>query len=317
MALELLAGPFDCAPVIDRNVVTGTTDTTYPASGMGAGMLIEGRGVLTEAGGLRRFLVQPDGAFAQLGGARFSNSTTVLAWSETTDRWYAEYERSVTGGRVRLLHPITLMGWEDIGAAPASTPSSAALLPDGTWISTGFSDAVQRYRDGAWTVDAHVPIVAGLYLSWAEDPEEVWLANASGDCLRYNWRARAATTGILRTHVNCTGMWYWRKHRVLMSLHAESGLRRVRVWATTPLPAALVQTVTPAPTAGRVSRVRTRLLGSDAEPCVGEVVSWSVPSGYQLVPLQPVTDDSGYALADLIVPMGMAGDGSVTASVVI
>lgn len=327
MGLELLAGPFDVFPVVDRVLVTtGVADARPPGIDIaGQCMLIEGRGVLTHAGNLR-FVVQPDGAYAQLGSGRFNRPTMasarVLAWVEGGQRSYAEYETTSTGdyfstGRVHELHPVTLTGWRDLGPVPAFAPHAAAYLPGGIWISTSFDVLrLRRYNGTAWDVEADLPLASAHFLSWAESPDEIWLGNLLGEVCRYNWRTRAVVVGSLRrTGVACMGIWYWRKHGVFVSLHNESGVRRTRVWASTPLPTKLEQTVLPAPTAGRVSRVRSRLLGSHDEPCAGEVVTWEVPAGYQLVPLSPVTDSDGYALADVVVPMGATGTGAIVARV--
>lgn len=332
MALELLAGPFDVFPVVDRTRVTTGLPTTQPSplEMGGDAVLIDGRGILTGSGDRQRFVVQHDGAYAQIGVARFQQVGMQPGYVLTClggRQSYAEYDRYGTGspalstGRLHELHPVTLMGWKDIGSPPPGAPQSAMLLPDGTWISAVAmlgAPAMARHSGGSgWVVDAELPISAGAYLSHADNPDEVWVANFLGECVRYDWRRRLVVSGVMRTHLPCFGMFYSRKHRVILTISSESNIRRVRVWATTPRPVTLVQTVTPAPTAGRVSRLSVRLLGSDSEPCPGESVRWTAPSGYQVITVQPVTDESGYALADLIVPMGAAGSASVTAEVVI
>lgn len=328
MALELLAGPFDCVPVVDRvRVTTGQPATGNPGDTIGGyTMLIEGRGILTQFGRVRT-LVQPDGAFARLGFGRFAmlgqSNVLGLAWVDGLRQSYVEYEQYVSGSaistrRAHELHPVTLAGWRDVGPEPPNRPYNAAMVRDGSWISTAFGlTAVHRHNGASWIQEATLPIVRGTYLSWSDDPDEVWIANQEGDAVRYNWVVRAAVGSVVRTHVANFGMFYWRKHGVFVSIHSEAGIRRTRVWATTPRPHSLMQTVLPAPTAGRVSRIATRVVGSDGEPCAGEVVRWTVPDGYQLVPLSPVTNVDGYAFADLIVPMGATGTAEVSAEAVV
>lgn len=327
MALELLAGPFDVLPVIDRvRVMTGVADTRTPGGDIGGQcMLIEGRGILSHVSSVR-YLVQPDGAYSLLGYGRFSlptqASVRVLLWAADGRRTYGEFEQTaptsrISTGSVHELHPVTLAGFNAVANAPPGGPQAAVLLPGGVWLSTSFHAlAISRYDGAAWVREADLPVVAGNYLSWAEAQDEIWIANLIGEACRYNWRTRRVTA-LVRTDVECMGMWYWRKHGVFLSLHSQQGgTRSVRVWAATPRPTKIEQTVLPPPTAGRVSRISTRLLGSYNEPCAGETVQWSAP-GYEIVPLSPITDESGYARADLIVPMGATGGGSVTASVVI
>ncbi len=336
MALEQLAVN-DLFPVIDRVLVTTGVADASPLGSLSTGgaMYVEGRGVLCGNG----TVVMPDGAFAPIAISRFGTTTTVQRGlcGLGGRRWYCEYERQrstqvdpLFNGHAYALSPVTLQGAVDLGAVPFnfSGPQAnygpAALLPDGTWLVVGFSygEGGQarlgpgRYVDGAFQLEADLPDDAGsAWFSWADDDDEIWICGGSGSAVRYNYARRAFAGPVLQSGQYNVGMFYLRKHGVFLSL-ADSP-PRTYVHATTPRPDRIVQTVAPPPRQGRVSRVRTRLLGSFNEPCAGEPVQWRATEGYQVVPVQPVTDRDGYALADLIVPFGMTGAGSVTAEVVI
>lgn len=328
MALELLGGPFPLVPVVDRDAVVGRAPTAY-ADFTGDAMFVEGRGVLSQ-GSNRRHLVQHDGSFATLGQGRYrQQSQVVLAWVDGGKRGYAEFERySDAASRLYALHPVTLMGWRAIGARPpGNLQSVGALLPNGRWLRP-LTSGVGEWNGIEWVrvADLSELFFTGAleYLSWADGPEEIWLGTRTGECVRYNWATRTRTSGRLRLDAGSSmGLWYWQKHDLLVSMNMEllpgamSYRALVRVHATSPRPAKLVQTVAPAPMAGRVSRVTTRVLGSYDEPCAGENIRWSASSALSLVPLQSVTDADGYAYADLIVPMGASGSGDVTSEAVV
>ncbi len=336
MALEQLAVN-DVRPVIDRVRVTTGLPTASPLAGFSAStsMYVAGRGLLCVSGSTR-CMVAPDGVFAPIAIGRFGNEQVQLGLCGLGGRrWYCEYERqrrnqpdSLFNGHAYALSPVTLQGATDLGAVPFNIGGSpeanygpAALLPDGAWLVVGFGNdrlGPGRYVGGVFQIEADMPAGAGsAFFSWAEHDDEIWICGGNGSAVRYDFVRRVFVGPVLQTGLSNSGLFYMRKHGVLLSISGSSGPARTYVHALTPRPDRMEQTVAPPPRQGRVSRVRTRLLGSYNEPCEGEAVQWTAPAGYQIVPVQPVTDADGYALADLIVPFGMTGGGSVTAEVVI
>ncbi len=92
-----------------------------------------------------------------------------------------------------------------------------------------------------------------------------------------------------------------------------------QIVAHTPAPAtlsnpAVVDVLLDAVEAGHVSHIRVRCLGSNSEPCTGELINWSIAAGAGfLAEPQSATDDSGYASNKLVIPIGSAGTVTVNA----
>jgi hypothetical protein len=107
------------------------------------------------------------------------------------------------------------------------------------------------------------------------------------------------------------GCWYVPKHDVFVELKNK----QLKILANAIQPATLSNpAATPAVGAGLVSRLQVQLLGTQGEPCVGELIDWSVWAGVgSLTVPQSATDSNGYATSALVVPVGSAGSVTVNA----
>ena len=121
-------------------------------------------------------------------------------------------------------------------------------------------------------------------------------------------RAISVTTGLI-------GTWYSEKHDIFISLHDYgSNVWKVNVWASSVLPTTLSTPVAlSGPSKGRVSQMRTRLTGSASDPCVGELIDWTLTGDGALSAAQSETDIDGYAYIDYIAPIDTVPSFDLTA----
>src|SRR6185312_8049300 len=100
------------------------------------------------------------------------------------------------------------------------------------------------------------------------------------------------------------GCWYIPKWDIFLELQLSA--KQLKVLANAVEPATLSNPVALTPiTAGNVSEMQVQLLGAQGEPCVGELVNWSVASGSgSASPGQSTTDDNGYAKTNYASPVG-------------
>jgi hypothetical protein len=101
------------------------------------------------------------------------------------------------------------------------------------------------------------------------------------------------------------GCWCVPKYNIFVELKSL----QLKILADSIAPATLSNPVaSPAAGAGLVSQVSVQLLGAQSEPCVGELIDWSIASGTgDLAVPQSATDETGTAINLLIVPIGSAG----------
>ena len=109
------------------------------------------------------------------------------------------------------------------------------------------------------------------------------------------------------------GVWYVPRYDVFVELVSK----QLKVLANAVRPASLANpSALTTVQAGRTVQVRTQLLGAQSEPCVGELINWSITSGSgSLTAAQTTTDEDGYAHNTLISPIGGGGDVTVQAMV--
>lgn len=112
-----------------------------------------------------------------------------------------------------------------------------------------------------------------------------------------------------------SGCWYIPKWDIFLEFQIVA--KQLKVFANAVAPATLsnpsaLSTVT----AGNVSTMKVQLLGAQGEPCVGELIDWSVTSGDGAIsPLQSATDVDGYATANYAAPVGSSGSVTINAAV--
>lgn len=109
------------------------------------------------------------------------------------------------------------------------------------------------------------------------------------------------------------GIWYSQRFKIWISMHNETGPSRneIRVWANETRPATLSDPIAlQAINRGRVSDMQVQLLGSADEPINGQLIEFDLVSGPgELLNLQALTDEEGYAITRYACPV--SGSGSV------
>lgn len=142
----------------------------------------------------------------------------------------------------------------------------------------------------------------GTTFSRTNLPYIVWIITNGGTAIQYNLTTKTflpETICYLPAH---RAAWYSPRFNVFIVLFNDATLS---VYAAAPLPDTLANpTAVPSLTRAQVNTVRTRLLGSNSEPCAGELVTWSLTAGSgELLTAQSTTDSNGYATAQYLAPM--------------
>lgn len=166
---------------------------------------------------------------------------------------------------------------------------------------------------GSWTNEATLTYGGGT-TSWSRTRAQNVLAliNHAGEIVYYDVEARAQVGGVSYIGTN-QGAWYSPKHDIFV---ARASPHVLKVYANAVRPDSLSNPAAVSPlTQGRVSQVRVRLLGSNSDPCEGELIDWSITAGVgALAEAQSTTDEDGYAYNDYIAPVVASGSpaGNVT-----
>lgn len=107
--------------------------------------------------------------------------------------------------------------------------------------------------------------------------------------------------------------WYIPKWDIFLELKNK----QLKVYANAVRPASLSNpSALSAVQAGLVTQWQVQVLGAQGEPCVGELVNWSIGSGDgSLTALQSTTDDNGNAQVGYICPVGSSGSVTIDAEV--
>ena len=306
MALELLAGPFT---VTDK--LTGTP--------VGDGILgfpcwVDGRGLLLPSDDVV-YMVQLDGA----------------AYPVVVDSWlaYGLVLRNAgtdptTGRRWHgLSDSLGAFGEWDID--PVTLYKTTQAASDYIVIARGYARLHDRYiypiggridwkpldLSAGWAVEQSLAgLTNAACLSWGSRLDEIIVGTEDGQAVRYDWVAKTFIGPIHTIGMACLGLWWSALHGVYLSLHDAGTTLEVRVWAATVQPASVSN---PAPdatiTAGRRTRIRSRVLGAHADPCKGEVVAWTLTGAGALSPAASYTDADGYASTYYEAPLSGGGAG--------
>jgi hypothetical protein len=107
------------------------------------------------------------------------------------------------------------------------------------------------------------------------------------------------------------GCWYVPKYDVFVEMKSQ----QIKILTDATAPDSLSNPVaSPSVAAGIASQVSVQLLGAQSEPCVGELINWSIRSGTgTLAEPQSATDATGTAINTLIIPVGSSGSVAVDA----
>lgn len=174
-----------------------------------------------------------------------------------------------------------------------STPS--------TWVSE------YTFSGAATGATEHIPSV-----SPTEYSDIICFVWSNGTVAYYNWvtKTEVLTRKYLPTNL---GAWYSPLFGIFI---VKISARVFSIYAAAPRPDSLSSPVALTPILkGKSSDVQVRVLGSNNEPCIGEIVTWSLSGTGALDPLQSITNSDGYAVTKYRAPLYITDTPSVTASV--
>jgi hypothetical protein len=209
--------------------------------------------------------------------------------------------------------------------SPGGFPVCQVITPDGRYLyfaSPGFASlAVLTSNDGVtftleYTFDSPTRGDTCVTVSRGRSPTEVCSVWNSGKVLFYDVALKAQPAQVPMFVVDSFDACYYVPKWNVFWVYTHGVFQIV---APTPAPATLsnpdpVDAIIDAVEAGHVSHLRVQCLGSDSEPCIGELINWSITSGAGfLAEPQSATDDSGYALNKLVIPIGASGSVDVHA----
>ncbi|WP_349609148.1 hypothetical protein [Cupriavidus sp. DF5525] len=292
MALELLAGPFD---IKDASGAILAGLPTYGNSfydddvGFYAGALL---------------VVQLDGrAYRRASQESSSNFTLdlqnpgeyLIHESLTESRLYKFNKRSGTIGEIVVDSAVT----NYVAGTQVRTPDRY-LNVSGTNV---------RYKPltlvGGWTYEASLTgdVSGPMTVSRTRDANVLAIAFGNGTVLFYDWVQKRQVSGAVYVGANA-GVWYSPRHDIYVALASD----KLKVFASTPRPATLSNPVAVTPLVkGRASVLKARALGSNSEPCPGELVDWSLTGPGSLAIDQSMTDGDGWAWNTYVAPMAAGG----------
>ncbi|WP_042886352.1 hypothetical protein [Cupriavidus necator] len=305
MALELLAGPF--------NIVANGSLVTDPSAG-GSALYDDDIGLYTFSfakGGLH--VVQLDGhAYLRAAQARanafaldLQNPGEYLVHDSSEEsRLYKFNKRAATFGDL-------VLGSEATGyvvGAQVRTPDRYLHFA-GTNVQSKPLTLV-----GSWAYEASLSGAAigdSATISRTRDTNVLAVAFGNGTVVFYDWVKKTQVGGVAFIGAN-VGAWYSPRHDIFVALVGA----QLTVFASSPRPATISDPVAVTPLAkGRASSIKTRVLGSNSEPCKDETVDWALIGPGALELLQSATDSNGWAWNTYIAPNAAGGMPTITAEV--
>lgn len=209
-----------------------------------------------------------------------------IADSSTTDMWTRYFDRYLRAENGRMY------------SAPLSATSAGALV----------QECLFPFPPGRASGLATISDYGGGFLSVGFIDGDIWIYDP----------ANLTTIGEWKTiDLPNAGLWYSKRFNVFISMHALGiglGLE-LRVWANETRPFSIsdpiaLQELQP----GRVSEIQVQVLGSAEEPVKGQLVEFSIGSGDgALVNEQALTDEEGYAIAQLAIHINDSGSTQIDA----
>jgi hypothetical protein len=207
-----------------------------------------------------------------------------------------------------LLPGVTIAGANDIDV----------ITPDGRYLQFR-NDQVWSSIDGVTFVSEYAfaaPSGSTVNnVSRGRTATEVCIAFSGTNTLRfYDVSLKRQVGETLYIGESFSSCWCIPKWDVFLE-HAGSGIGAIKILANNTAPATLSSpTALATVTAGNVSQLQVRLLGAQSEPCIGELINWSISAGVgSLTVPQSATDSHGYAVTGLVIPVGGAGNVTVGA----
>ena len=314
MALEHLAGPF--------TIINRLTESPVGKTISGAPIWVDGRGLLLPISSEGVFLVQMDGAAYPVATESNDYGLALVGAGNAPSARSRGYGLSDALGAYGEwdIDAVTLFKTARVGDSYVYPGRNYARLHDRyVYPLAGRIYARPLDLSASGTIEASVDnLTHAVSLSW-DAGNELVVGSSDGLIARYDW-IRKTFVGALRTiGMACLGLWWSAKHGVYVSLHNDGATLALRVWAATVRPAVVGMPTPDAPLiAGHRTRFRARVLGAHADPCVGEVVAWSLSGTGTLSPLTSHTDDEGVAETCYNAPLSSGGaDVQISAEVAV
>lgn len=203
--------------------------------------------------------------------------------------------------------------------APSGPIADIRVVCQDRFLKFSFADVQSSplYDGVNWTTEYTfaAPSFSGVgtTISRGRGPFEICLADGNGQIRFYDTRNKTQAGAIRYVGETCDAVVYVPKWDVFVEVKALN----VKVLADAPRPASISNPVlAPAATAGEVSVATVQVLGAQGEPCVGELVDWSIGAGGgSLSAAQSTTDDNGNATVDYIAPSGLSGTVTIDAAI--
>jgi hypothetical protein len=301
MALELLYGP------------TPITFGAVPVAAVGNPLTwMQGVGLLMP--------VQPAGGSYGLYATQMDGNT--LGPRSTFSGSYTAVLDLRSARGLAMLGSGALYGFNYLAGQPNPAPllASASLnirviTADGRYLSfngsgvSSSTDGVTFTSEYAWAA----PDASSFQcVSRGSSSTEICVLLTNNQLRFYDTVGKTQNGPSLFVGESASGVWYVPKYNVFVELLGP----QIKILANMVAPATLSNPVaSPAVVAGDVSKLTVQLLGAQSEPCVGELIDWSVASGSgSLILPQSVTDANGNATNSLVVPVGSTGSVVVDAS---
>lgn len=308
MALELLAGPF--------TVTNKLTGAAVGDSISGAPIWVDGRGLLLPITNEDVYVVQLDGAAYPAIDDRSLTYGLVLQGAGSDPRagrrWYGFADEYGAFGDWDADDVTLYKKSLFVANTPLSGGHNYARVHDRYLYPTGGRiDWKPLDLSASWEVEQSLTgLTNAEFLSWGSVAGEIVVGTTGGLVVRYDWVAKVFRGTTRTIGMACIGLWWSALHGVYLSLHDAGSTLTLRVWAATVQPVSVSAPAADASlTAGRRTRVRSRVLGAHADPCDGEVVAWALTGVGTLSPAASLTDADGYAETYFEAPLdgGAAG----------
>lgn len=309
MALELLYGPVNVA-------YNGTQVSTF-GGGLGAAF-VQGLGLIgfmTPTGGAPgTYVVQLDGTVAPR--SNYTGAGADIIPDLRRDRGFAA--------------EISLNRFQDFNYLACNpeltqwlTPPSGSfgtvhtIAPDrflqfsNTHVNYSALDDAQTFTSEYTFTGTNPGAVASISVA---GPTELCIAYGTGVTPQirfYDWVRKTQSRPTMFVSETHAGVWYVPKWDFFIELKS----RQLKILANAIHPATISNPAfSPSPIAGQTSDVSVQVLGAQSEPCVGELVNWSITSGGgSLSVTQSATDANGFAHTTYIAPTTLVGSVTIGA----
>lgn len=304
MAVRQLAGPFNIASGAGAVATNANNLLWYPGVGLHA---------LVTPGGVNR-IITLDGIYA--------NSSTYIDPYYYPKCWWAGVNKVLIsiGGMEYFYDPklFIVTGKAQSGVLTELPHKNYIRLDDRRLkaATSPYFNRIQSVIDGVVVNEGEVfPFNIGTIWAGRNASEIFVTADMTPQFCFYDTQNREISSSIMNLGMTHDGLVYAPEFGVLVSLHTTGSLCQIRIWSLEVLPTTLSAPVVSAgePRSGRVVTYRVRTTGSNSDPCVGELIDWSLSGVGILLDSQSETDEDGYAITKVKYGLTETGQSMVIA----